>query len=219
MSEVNVFTDVGVLEWDMSTISSTMLDIENHLQFIRPIESDDLVCKLQMIVRDYDLQNDDDPMSGILYVIHATLLALEHYYGVSGKIFLHLRMERLNLNFKIRCAVYKESSFELIRRYEKLPCGKFKELMAELPQKLQEHFTIVIPSPRLSTLEKSTDALRLKIELPVVELRNDEGLLPIPPLYTNTISEMEKILQKEHVKRVYDAACDISRKFDKDKQT
>ena len=36
MSEVNVFTDIGILEWDMSTISSTLLDIESRLQFIRP---------------------------------------------------------------------------------------------------------------------------------------------------------------------------------------
>lgn len=217
MSEESIFTDIGILEWDMRSISSTMLDIESRLQFIRPTASDDLIDKHLLIVREDTIREaDDDNKSAALRVILAALLALEHYKITLSKILLHLRMEQLNWDFKIRCTAYKESSFELIQRYEKLPNGKFKELMAELPQKLQEHFVIVIPSPRLSTLAKSTDALMLKIELPVVELRNAEGLLPIPPLYANTISEMEKILQKEHAKRVYDTACDISRKFGKE---
>ncbi len=91
----------------------------------------------------------------------------------------------------------------IIDRYVGMPECEFKSLMSSLPQKLQEHFVIVIPSYHLNDVIISAyNVISKRITLPVVELRNDEGELPIPPRYKGEIVRMEKILQEDYKRRV-----------------
>ena len=81
-----------------------------------------------------------------------------------------------------------DTAFKLIDKYGELPPGRFRELMTQLPQKIQGHFNIILPYHHLDTIS----GMR---RLPIVRLDDDEGILPIPPEYSVIISEMETILQ------------------------
>jgi hypothetical protein len=87
----------------------------------------------------------------------------------------------------------------LINRYKDMPEGEFKQLMSTLPYKLQEHFSISIPSYFSNITAVYNDGIvRRDVMLIRVELRDDEGMLPIPPNYAKTIARMEEILQKSY---------------------
>ena len=106
MSEESIFTDIGILKWNMDT-PDAFIDIESHLKDIRPTSVNDLLDKSVLIVRDHILRNTDTSAQGVIYPIFSALQMLKHN-DVDGNVLLHLRMEQLNKDVKIRCTAYKE---------------------------------------------------------------------------------------------------------------
>ncbi len=107
MSEVSIFTDIGVLKWNMD-FSGTFSNIEDHLMYLCPTVPDNLINKSNLTIREYVLRNNDTGTWGIIFAISSTLQMLKQYNDVNGNILLHLRTEQLNKDVKIRCTAYKE---------------------------------------------------------------------------------------------------------------
>lgn len=96
-----------------------------------------------------------------------------------------------------------------IEKYCGLPEGRFRDLMGSLPHKLQEAFVLVVPSATnfsvlVSAIDSGKTILRMNIQLPVVSLMSDGMEMPFPPMYVETLNEMELILQEDYMRSFWE---------------